>query len=167
MLDTDYTSPTYDSYSDLPTMEDAISNVGLLLDNTFWGTLDEPTKEGLIKLATRDINKYDWKGEQNAAIIVASMLWPRTDIDNVGDTEIPYDLILRMACWISHNARQSTLGQTGAIESKSVGEVSVSYSTSNVGNVNQNDPCSDYGSEYMESNTSFGGVGSVSKRRGP
>ena len=168
-LDTTYTSATYNAYSSLEDMNAAMTEFGLLSDNTFWSSLTDPDKEGLIKLATKEINNHEWTGTQNTGIVVVSMDWPRTGIDNVEDTEIPSEIIERMACWISHNAKQSTLNTTGSINSKSVGEVSVSYNSSSVGSVNQSDPCSSYASQYLErsSKTSFGGVGSISKRRGP
>ena len=168
-LDTTYTSPTYNAYSSIATMDDAMAVIGVLINNTFWSALSDTVKESLIKLATRDINKYEWIGLQNPSIVVASMDWPRTDIDNVLTTEIPYDVIQRMACWISHNAKESTLGATGSVNSKSVGEVSISYNATTAGSISQLDSCSDYASEYLDKSvySSIGGIGSVSKRRGP
>ena len=164
-LDTLYTSTGYNAYSSIADMDTAMAEVGALYKNTFWATQEDQAKEALIKASTKAMNKLDWKGEQNAATVVLSMDWPRTDVEGVGETEIPEDLVLRMACWITHNAAASSLSKGKNVASKSVGEVSLTYT--GAGSVDDTSACDTYASQYLASLSAFGGIGSVGMQRFP
>lgn len=164
-LDILYTSAGYNAYTDIAGMDLAMLEVGALYKNTFWSSQTDPVKEALIKAATKAMNKLDWLGTQNTSIVVSSMDWPRIDIEGVGATEIPEDLKLRMACWITHNAASSTLSKGKNVASKSVGDVSITYR--GAGSIEDTSSCDAYGSQYLASLTSFGGIGSVGLHRLP
>lgn len=164
-LDTLYTSASYNAFTDIAGMDAAMVEVGVMYKNTFWASQTDPQKEALIKMATKSMNKLTWQGVQNPAIVVAIMSWPRTDIEGVGATEIPEDLVLRMACWITHNAAASSLSKGKNVASKSVGEVSVTYKGS--GSVDDTSACDSYASQYLVSLTALGGIGSVGLHRFP
>lgn len=164
-LDTLYTSTGYNAYTDVTGMDDAMAEVGALYKNTFWAAQSEAVKEALIKASTKAMNKLDWIGEQNTGIVVPSMDWPRADIEGVGATEIPEDLKLRMACWITHNAAASSLSKGKNVASKSVGEVSLTYT--GAGSIDDTSSCDTYASQYLASLSAFGGIGSVGLHRFP
>ena len=164
-LDTLYTSTGYNAYSSVADMDTAMAEVGALYKNTFWTTQTDPIKEALIKAATKAMNKLDWIGTQNIGIVVLSMDWPRTDVEGIGVTEIPEDLVLRMACWITHNAAASSLSKGKNVASKSVGEVSLTYT--GAGSIDDTSSCDTYASQYLASLSAFGGIGNVGLHRFP
>ncbi len=164
-LDNIYLSPDYNAYTNIGGMELAMIEVGVIHKNDFWDLLDVPTKEILIEVATKQMNKIAWKGGRNTDIVVPSMLWPRTGIPDIDDTTIPKEIILKMACWITYNALQSTHNKSKNIASKKVGDVSVTYKNTN--SVEDTEPCANYASDYLDTNSlTFGGIGAVSIQRG-
>lgn len=166
-LDIIYTSAGYNAYTDIAGMDSAMTEVGALHKTAFWASLGDPVKEALIKASTKAMNKIAWLGERNTSIVVPSMQWPRTDIEGVTETEIPEDLVLRMACWITYNASASALSKGQNVSSKSVGEVSVTYKAS--GSVSDTNACDDYASQYIDAlqTSAFGGIGTVGLHRIP
>lgn len=165
-LDTTYTSATYNAFTTILEMDAAMAELGLFFKNTFWAALTDIDKEALIKVASREVSKLDWQGTPTQGILVSSLTWPRTDVPNVGTEEIPYDLQLRMGCWVIHNSLASPLASdTANVKSKSVGDVSVTYDTS--GKVNAFSPCDGYAAEYLMPSSYLGGLGTVGMRRNP
>lgn len=174
-LNTDYTTADYNSFSTVAEMDEVIAELGVLYTATFWKSLEEIDKEALIKNATRYINTLEWLGEQNEAIIAKAMLWPRTDIENVAEDAIPYEILLKMGCWIIHNASANGNGsgnaEAGSIISKKVGDVAIGFeSKSDIikakGGVVEN-PCDKYAKDFLANNELDFGIGGLGMARKP
>lgn len=167
-LDTLYTSPTYNGFISVLDMNDVMTDLGVLMKTSFWAPLSEASKEALIKASSRALSKLDWKGSPNPSIVVSDLTWPRIDIDGAEPTQIPYDLQLRMGCWIVHNAVASPLAApAGNIASKSVGDVSVTYNTAGAGSISTSSSCDSYATAYLNTATHLGGLGTLGLRRNP
>ena len=172
-LDIDYTSPLYNAFCDVATMDSAMIDLGVLYTATFWADLDAPNKEALIKASTRNINSLVWKGDQNPDILVPTMLYPRINLDGAEDTVIPEEIILRMGCWIIHNATAngngSGNGKAGAVKAKNVGGVNITYETKadliKASNSVATDPCENYAQNFIYVPSMSFGIGGVSKQR--
>lgn len=172
-LDTDYTSATYDAFSTILEMDAVMAELGVLFTATFWSSLQTADKEALIKASTRYINTLRWKGEQNPDIQVATMQFPRIELEGATDTEVPHEVMLRMGCWIIHNATANGNGSgnisAGAMKSKNVGDVSITYETNadliKASTTVALDPCETYAKMFiLEDSLSFG-IGGVSLGR--
>lgn len=155
-------------------MDAIMVGLGVIFTATFWSALTDPSKEALIKASTRYINTLEWLGDQNPDIEVTSMKWPRIDLDGAEDTVVPYEVQLRMGCWIIHNSTAngngSGNGKADRLTSRNVGDVSLSYE-SRAESISVStmiiDPCDDYAKEFLaDSELSFG-IGGVGKARRP
>lgn len=173
-IDTLYTSAGYNAFATEEQMDAIMVDLGVTFTATFWASLDTPNKEALIKASTRYINTMEWLGDQNPDIAVASMDWPRIDLDGAEDTVVPEEIMLRMGCWIIHNATAngngSGNGKADGVTNKSVGDVSLTYETRAESIEATNlaiDPCATYAKDFLaDSELSFG-IGGVGKKRRP
>ena len=168
-LDTTYTSPTYDSFFTVVEMDEYIQAVKFTHGgDASWLSKSESDKEILIKSAVRYINSLKWHGTQNPDIVVLAMLWPRDPYGVVTPDEIG----LAMACNILRtlNAGGESLAAIGAVKSKKVGDVQITYETGGGATSAVQSgaiPCADmYAITYLLGRSS-GGIGNVGLNRIP
>jgi len=174
-IDTLYTSAGYNAFATVVQMDAIMVDLGVTLTATFWASLTEPTKEALTKASTREINTLDWLGDQNPDIVVASMDWPRINLDGAEDTVVPEEIMLRMGCWIIHNATANGNGggngKAGNVSSRNVGDVSISYESSadiiKASTMLASGPCDTYAKQFLADTELSFGIGGVGKTRRP
>jgi len=138
-LDTDYTSPTYDAYSDIATMDTTIGIIVIIGGGTDggWSSLDVAGKEAFIKASTYDVDKYNWNGDRNTLIVEPYRTHPRSGLIQPDGSEAPDDvvqsqIIEMMACWIvaTMNDNANATINTAGIKKKKVGDVEIEYLSS-------------------------------------
>ncbi len=145
-MNTDFTSELYDSFFTIEEMDAFIAELSVYSSvGSEWANLTDEAKEPYIYASVTYINGFTWKGTRHADIIVPNMAWPRTDLtyrtgENVDDTTTPKEVGLASACYIIQilNGLVMHISQQAAVKSKTVGSVSVTYSTSSV---NPSDIC--------------------------
>ena len=179
-LDTLYTSPTYDAYSDVATMDTAITNIVLLGGGTDggWSTLDATGKETFIKHATKNVDGMNFKGTRNVDIVEPNRTQPRDGLYFPDGSEVPDDVVQPeivnyMACFIvgtmvsNENASTNTAG----IKKKKVGDVEIEYLSSDqsANFITDVDTCASkqLPSDWYISELVLGGIGTVGMTRIP
>lgn len=180
MIDTLYTSPTYNSFMDVASADIIIPTRDALAgDSSGWSDLDEPTKEAHLIDATRIINNQDWAGNRNDDIVAPKMSWPRTDLlyvtgEDVPGDDIPVEVLDYMACIITSRLMYGdpeAVSDAEAVTSKTVGKVMVDYSDAASSGVAPTgaDRCKNtyIPDIWLMTSSSVMGVGSFQKMRRP
>ncbi len=179
MLDTLYTSPTYNAYATEAEMDPLMQHLEALNGTTPWTPLSTTQKEAQIINATEWINGMAWIGTKNPAIVVRTMDLPRDGLTYddgtvIPDTVIPDGVLSAMACFIWGVMAAGGTTATpvaGAVVEKKVGDVTVKYSDSGTaGTVDMVDYYENCASRYLDTDwyasEAVTGIGSIGLRRG-
>jgi len=179
-LDTDFTSPTYDAYADIATMDAIISAQVIVGGGTDggWSNLDVASKEVMIKASTAFIDTLDWYGERNELIVEPYRTQPRSGLYYPDNSIVPDDVIQQpitgtMGCWIiaTMNSNADSTTNASGIKKKKVGDVEIEYLTSDKSGVILTDvekcPASHLPDGWYRSTLVLGGIGSVGLSRFP
>ena len=181
-FDYDYTSPGYNSYSDVPTVDGHMEFLEAVNGTIGWDEMDEITKQAHIVNASASLGNYDFQGTLNPLVITPkNMQFPRSGLEfsngnPVPSDEVPFQVKEYVACfvyvWISGGTSIGNNTQkTGLVSKKKVDEVEVWYDNDTDTQIfdYENNKCLD---DYIPGNwitgsLSIGGVGSIRKIRTP
>ncbi len=179
MLDTLYTSPTYNSYATEAEIDPLMQHLEALNGTTPWTPLTTQQREAQIINATEWLNGMDWIGTKNPAIVVRTMDLPRDGLTYddgtvIPNTQIPDGVQQAMACFIWGVMATGGVTATptaGAVIEKKVGDVTVKYADSGTaGTIDMQDYSEGCASKYLDtawyvSDAAYG-IGSIGLRRG-
>ena len=143
-ITTDYTSAEYNSFMSEAEADVLIPELEVIYGSMDWLTLTTAEKESWLKYATVQVNDIDWNGALNAAVIAPNMTFPRSGLtyktgQAVDPDSVPNDIKNYMTCVIINTAINGTTTTTGGstpnittgeIKSKTVGDVTIQYTTS-------------------------------------
>jgi hypothetical protein len=93
---TDYTNSQFNAYATTAEIDEIIVDLSPFSNTSKWDALDEPSKEGVIKNASQNVNCFAYKGVLNSAVISPfNMQFPRiglfyTNGTAVNSNEIPF-----------------------------------------------------------------------------
>lgn len=179
-LDTDYTSPTYDAYATVATMDSFISAQVIVGGGTDggWSTMDEPTKEVMVKASTDYADTINWEGTTNVDIVEPYRTQPRDNLYYPNGTVVPADVVQQpviamMACWIiaTLNDNSSSTTNASGIKKKKVGDVEIEYLVSDQSDafITAIDQCpaKHLPEEWFTSSVVLGAFGTVGMSRFP
>lgn len=177
-LDTIYTSATYNAYSDIPTMDNAIALIASeRADDAGWSAKSDTDKEYLIINATKYTDTLEWYGLKNPDIIVPQRTQPREylfypDGTPVDSTIIAPEIIDLMACSIM--AVLKAIGEdsnSSPIKKQKVGDVEVEFAVSSASGGyitdQENCPARYLPKDWFENILELGGIGRVGLKRLP
>ena len=168
MIDTNYISPTYNSFFSVVEMDAFIQQVKWGHGgDAAWLALTPAEQEDIMLGSVNYINGLLWLGTQNVNVIVTTMQWPRDPYNPTPPPNAPQDIGLAQACWILNtlNGAGSSGGTiaVGAIKKKTVGDVTVEYATevSGAGAVSDKTCAEQYAGQYLIPVIKSNGVGGV------
>lgn len=116
-LDTDYTSPTYNSYYTIVEIDALVAALDGVRDVSKWPNQSDVQKESLILAATRDANTFCFPGDLSSAV-KTNMAWPRRGAYYTNGVAIPENTIPKeMGDYIAYRVCERIDNQDGSASS--------------------------------------------------
>jgi len=183
LFETDWTSADYNAYCEIADIDALMDQLEVLNGSIGWGILDSGVKEVHIVNASKRLSSVEFSGALNPLVITNNpMKFPRSGLTYQNGTPVPEDIIPNEVCgfvacfiydWIASGRTTTQSSNVGAIKSKKVGDVSITYETG--GSIIQ--PSEDGGADCIDNNipsgwyedelsSTIGGIGTVGTKRG-
>ena len=182
IFDTIPSSPTFNAYSEVATIDSEMDYLELVNGSTGWQDLEESAKQAHIINASKSLCKHEFAGELSPIVVTNEcMVFPRTGLEYhngtpVSDDVVPDEVHDYIACfiytWIDTGKSISGGSTVGMVRKKKVDKVEIEYETGSgdILDTSSSDTCLEESipeAWIADTMTTLGGVGTVPKVRTP